>query len=192
MSVISTPTPADLDRRGFLGWFSGLGVVAALAGAYGGLAAFFGRFLYPAGPPSQAWLYVCEVGRLATGESLTYLTPAGATVAVARRDAAAALDSFIALSSTCPHLGCQVHWEAQNNRFFCPCHSGVFEPGGRAIAGPPAKAGQSLLRYPLKIENGLLFIEVPVDSLASGQGREIPARRAPGPGHDPCLEERRA
>lgn len=191
MAAMHPPAAAEVDRRGFLGWFSGLAVVAALAGAYGTLASFFARFLYPAGPPAKAWLYVCELARLVPGESLTYLTPAGATVAVARRAAAPDVASFIALSSTCPHLGCQVHWEAQNNRFYCPCHGGAFEPGGKAIAGPPQKAGQSLSRYPLKVESGLIYIEVPLAGLASGTGREIPSRRAPGPGHDPCLEGRR-
>lgn len=190
MAETTTPPAGALDRRGFLGWFGGLGLGAALAGAYGTLAAFFGRFLYPVGPPATTWLYVCELARLAPGESLTYLTPSGATVAVARREATTGADAFIALSSTCPHLGCQVHWEAQNHRFFCPCHSGVFEPGGRAIAGPPAKAGQSLLRYPLKVEGDLLFIEVAADGMAAGTGREIQPRRVPGPGHDPCLERR--
>ncbi len=76
----------------------------------------------------------------------------------------------MALSSTCPHLGCKVHWEAPENRFFCPCHNGAFDPSGRAIAGPPAEAGQSLGRYPLRIEGGLLYIEVPTERLPGGEG----------------------
>jgi Rieske Fe-S protein len=55
-----------------------------------------------------------------------------------------------------------VHWEAQNDRFFCPCHNGAFDRQGNATAGPPAAAGQALLRFPLRLENGLLFIEVPI------------------------------
>jgi Rieske Fe-S protein len=58
-----------------------------------------------------------------------------------------------------------VHWQAQNNRFFCPCHNGIFTPEGKGIGGPPGDAGQSLPRYPLRIENGLLMIEVPVEKL---------------------------
>ena len=44
-----------------------------------------------------------------------------------------------------------------------------------AIAGPPADAGQSLPRYPLKIEDGLLYLEAPLERLAqsgSPSGRE--------------------
>jgi len=107
---------------------------------------------------------VAEVGRLMAGDSLPFTTPSGATAAIARQAVSGDVSDFIALSSTCPHLGCKVHWEGPKSRFFCPCHSGAFDPTGKAIAGPPADAGQSLLRYPLKIENGLLFIEVPVQA----------------------------
>jgi Rieske Fe-S protein len=156
------PPGEGVDRRSFLGWATGLGFIAAVAAAYGTFASFLARFLYPAGPPKSGWLFICEVQRLQTGESLVYRTPAGAPVNVTRVSGATDVSGFIALSSTCPHLGCQVHWEAQNNRFYCPCHGGVFEPGGKAIAGPPAKAGQSLLKFPLKVDGGLLFIEVPL------------------------------
>jgi hypothetical protein len=46
-------------------------------------------------------------------------------------------------------------------------HSGAFSPDGQATHRCPAPGGQSLLRYPLKIDNGLQFIAVPVDSVAS-------------------------
>ena len=102
-------------------------------------------------------------------------------------------EDFVALSSTCPHLGCQVRWESQNNRFFCPCHNGVFDPTGKGIGGPPGEAGQSLAQYPLKVEGGLLHIAVPTTRLADGRRSrrgENPRRRRDdpgGPGHDPCL-----
>ena len=35
-----------------------------------------------------------------------------------------------AFNSTCPHLGCRVHWESDRKRFFCPCHNGVFDENG--------------------------------------------------------------
>jgi len=31
-----------------------------------------------------------------------------------------------AFNSTCPHLGCRVHWQADQQRFFCPCHNGAW------------------------------------------------------------------
>ena len=84
---------------------------------------------------------------------------------MARRAEQGTAEDFVALSSTCPHLGCQVHWQPGEKRFFCPCHNGTFDPEGRALSGPPFEAGQSLGRYPLKIEDGVLFIEVPMEAL---------------------------
>jgi Rieske Fe-S protein len=86
-------------------------------------------------------------------------------VVISRIDSNGDESDFVALSSVCPHLGCQVHWEGQNNRFFCPCHNGAFDPQGNAIAGPPKEAHQALARYPLKVENGLLFIQVKTQAL---------------------------
>lgn len=165
-----------------------VGVGAALTAAYGTLAAMMGRFLLPSGPPSTGWMFVTQRDHLGLGESLLFQTPAGATVSIARQGAGTAAEDFIALSSVCPHLGCQVHWEPQNDRYFCPCHNGVFSPDGTGIGGPPGDAGQSLPRYPLKVENQLLFIEVDVAELAQGPGRILEEPAVRGPGHDPCLD----
>jgi Rieske Fe-S protein len=72
---------------------------------------------------------------------------------------------FVALSSICPHLGCRVHWEAHNERFFCPCHNGAFDSSGKAIAGPPKTANQTLPEYPLKVVDGSLYIEMSIESV---------------------------
>ncbi|MEM1204703.1 MAG: ubiquinol-cytochrome c reductase iron-sulfur subunit [Acidobacteriota bacterium] len=179
---------AEEDRRDALGWLSRIGMVAAMLGAYGTLAAFMGRFLFPSGPARKGWMYVTELGRLGVGEALVFQTPGGATVNVARQGQGVAEADFVALSSTCPHLGCQVHWQPLEDRFFCPCHNGVFSPDGVAIGGPPAEAGQSLPRYPLKADAGLLFIEVDLEEVAMGPGKVIDGPVGPpGPGHDPCL-----
>ena len=161
----SEPTNGT-SRRGFLAGLSSLAMVGSLVAAYGSLAAFFGRFFYPPRPSSRSWLFVAEVKKLAVGESLPYELPNGSPVHITRRAETGTAGDFLALSSTCPHLGCQVHWEAHNERFFCPCHNGVFTPEGVAVAGPPADAGQSLLQYPLKVEGRLLFVEAPGDQLA--------------------------
>jgi Rieske Fe-S protein len=109
-------------------------------------------------------MYVARVDRVAVGESIPFRTPAGARVLITRQGDEGTAEDFLALSSTCPHLGCQVHWEEANRRFFCPCHNGVFTPEGEGIDGPPK--GMSLLRYPLKIEGGLLLLEAPVEHVA--------------------------
>ncbi len=165
-----------------------IAMAGGLAAGYGAFAWIAARYLYPAKPNQRAWMLVREVARIKTGEAVAYRTPSGATVNIARRGAAGAASDFIALSSVCPHLGCQVHWEGPKNRFYCPCHGGVFTPEGKAIEGPPADAGQSLSGYPLKVENGLLYIEVELgDALAKGEVLDAPPPGPPGPGHDPCL-----
>jgi nitrite reductase/ring-hydroxylating ferredoxin subunit len=148
-------TAADADRRGFLKHASRTAMAAGLLGGYGGFAAVAVRYLYPSRTGEVVWQFVTEVAGIEVGQAIRYRGPSGETINIARRARNGDADDFIALSSTCPHLGCQVRWEGQNNRFHCPCHNGVFDPSGKAIAGPPGEAGQSLPRYALKIEDGL-------------------------------------
>jgi Rieske Fe-S protein len=154
----------SVTRRSFLSRLLGVAMAAGLAAAYGTLAAVMARFLYPAKPTTRRWMFVTNVGGLQEGDSFVYHTPAGAPVNITRLGSGGAAEGFVALSSRCPHLGCQVHWQAQNNRFFCPCHNGIFDPSGVAVAGPPAEAGQSLPQFPLKVEHDLLYIEVPLET----------------------------
>ncbi|MCB9919712.1 MAG: Rieske (2Fe-2S) protein [Planctomycetes bacterium] len=177
---------------------------AGLVASYGTLAWFASRFLYPKRDEEGAWLFVCTVNRLEPGSSLLFKIPGGETIAVARNGRGADAGDFVALSSTCPHLGCQVHWEANKDRFFCPCHNGAFDRGGKAIAGPPAQAGTDLKQYRLRVDGSLLYINVPSELLAKAEPNGKPAREARGelhgrivervavrgPGHDPCLAPR--
>jgi Rieske Fe-S protein len=174
-----TPNP---ERRKFLGAASRAAMAGGLVAGYGTFFAYAGRFLYPAHDAPKTWMFVAEVANLPEGSSYDFRTPAGASVVITRQGAGESVEDFLALSSTCPHLGCQVHWEPQNNRFFCPCHNGVFDAAGKGTGGPPGEAGQSLPEYELKVENRLLYIRVETESLAVN----------PGDGHDPCLEPREA
>ena len=181
------------DRRGFITNASRAAMAAGLVGGYGAFAIVAGRFLYPAKSDDAMWQFVTESDGIKVGESIRYRGPSGETINITRRSRDGGAEDFIALSSTCPHLGCQVRWEVQNNRFFCPCHNGVFDPTGRATAGPPGEAGQSLPRYELKVENGLLMIAVPPPRFADAgeQGGVIEGDDCiSGPGHDPCLAGR--
>jgi len=174
----------EAGRRGFLKHASRAAMAAGVVGGYGGFVAVAGRFLYPARTGEVMWQFVSEAGGIEVGQAIRYRGPSGETINIARQARDGTATDFIALSSTCPHLGCQVRWEGQNNRFFCPCHNGVFDPSGKAIAGPPGEAGQSLPRYDLKIENGMLMIAVPPP-----RGTVIAENDGPtGPGHDPCLD----
>lgn len=100
---------------------------------------------------------------------MTYVSPTGERVVVTRLASRGDAGDFIALSSVCPHLGCQVHWEAQNERFFCPCHNGAFDAEGNPLSGPVLDAQQSLPRYELTVDNGLLYIQTATEALVSNQ-----------------------
>lgn len=187
------PSP-DPDRRGFIKNASRAAMTAGIVGGYGGFAAIAGRYLYPSRTGEVMWQFVSEADGIRVGEAIRYRGPSGETINITRMARDGGADDFIALSSTCPHLGCQVRWEAQNNRFFCPCHNGVFDPNGVGIGGPPGEAGQTLPRYELKVEGGMLHIAVPPPQFASADGE--PTHQAgvvtdddtiSGPGHDPCL-----
>jgi len=59
------------------------------------------------------------------------------------------------LSAVCPHLGCEISWNAEKDQFLCPCHGSVFSPDGARIAGPTPRAMDSL---PARIANGRLMV----------------------------------
>ncbi|MEM7234805.1 MAG: Rieske (2Fe-2S) protein [Planctomycetota bacterium] len=162
----------EFKRRSFL---SNCAMGGSLVGAYGVLGVYAGRYLYPAKGQARSWLFVTRARDLSVGEAIPFETPSGARVTVTRRAEGETADSFLALSSTCPHLGCKVLWEAQRKRFFCPCHNGVFNVDGSPREGPPAEANQSLLQYPLEVRDGLLFIEAAVEGLASNDDRTLAA-----------------
>jgi Rieske Fe-S protein len=143
-----------------------------LLSGYGMFAAIAARFLFPSRPSPTAWLFATEVDRLPPGQATSYVTPVGEAVLITRHGEGVEPADFVALSSTCPHLGCKVHWEGQHERFFCPCHNGTFDPKGKPTGGPPQAAGQGLPRYALKVENGLLFINVPLRTLPIGPPRQ--------------------
>jgi Rieske Fe-S protein len=164
---IAEPTPPGQPRRRFLQQASGLGMAAALVAGYGRFAGVALEFLYPSRAAAEDWQFVASVETFKKGDTMSYKAPRGDRVTITRQWDLGGEDDFIALSSTCPHLGCQVHWESNNNRYFCPCHNGVFDPSGKGIGGPPGDAGQSLPSFPLKIANGLLYIRVPMEKLPS-------------------------
>lgn len=168
-------------------------MAAGIVGGYGGFAAIAGRYLYPARTGEVLWQFVAEADGIEVGEALQYTGPSGETINITRRARTGGADDFIALSSTCPHLGCQVRWEAQNNRFYCPCHGGVFDPSGVATEGPPAEAGQVLGAYELRVEKGTLHIAVPPPLLGGAvkrAGTLASEEVISGPGHDPVLAGR--
>lgn len=184
---IDDEAEAPTNRRTFVSAAAGVGMAGGLLAGYGSFAAIAGSYLYPASGPPRAWMFVSELSAISVGAALSFVGPKGEKIAIARRSENGTATDFVALSTVCPHLGCQVFWESENDRFFCPCHNGEFDATGKGTGGPPAKAGQRLSSYPLMVDAGLLYIEV-----AAGERAEIEAPPkgkaiALAQGHDPCL-----
>jgi Rieske Fe-S protein len=170
------------DRRDFLSTFSTVAMAGGLVAGCSTFATMAVRYVFPTDVETP-WLFVTEANSIQPGDALAFESPTGVRVAIARRSAdgpphAPGKDDFIALSSVCPHLGCRVHWESHNDRFFCPCHNGVFDPEGKPVSGPPKAAGQELSRYPLKVEGGLLFIAMSLESVGTAARQPRHAARA--------------
>ncbi len=165
MSELNSQPAPEEPRRAFLSTASGIAMTAGLLGAYGTFGTYLGRFVYPTGSQNRDWLFVCAVEALALGQAIDFESPAGTRIVVARQGEGGGSDDFLALSSVCPHLGCRVHWEGPQDRFFCPCHNGAFDRSGNPISGPPKSGNQSLMRFPLKVESGLLYIQAPLTSV---------------------------
>lgn len=188
LPAADSPNTSTLTRRAAL-WLSSRVVMAAgLVGGYSLFAWVGTRFMLPSRLGRMHQLFVTRVNDVAVGGTLLYQTPDGRTVNITRRGTDGTAADFIALSSTCPHLGCQVRWEGQNNRYFCPCHNGTFDAQGTATGGPPFDAGLSLPRYVLIVQKALLYINVPAEQLSVERRAGLVQITSPvGPGHDPCL-----
>jgi Rieske Fe-S protein len=49
-------------------------------------------------------------------------------------------EEVVAFSQKCTHLGCVVFFEAEEDRWHCPCHEGNFEARtGEVLSGPPVR-----------------------------------------------------
>jgi Rieske Fe-S protein len=185
MTQHSDSSKADnQDRRHFLaGGALATGAMASgLAVGYGMFFRCAVQYLYPS-EESTVWMFVTDTDSVAPGQAFSFQSPTGISVVITRKSTGGtgtlpSATDFLALSSVCPHLGCRVHWESQNDRFYCPCHLGAFDPEGRPIAGPPLAANQSLAEYPLKVEGRLLYINMPVKSIDETTSRRVAANDA--------------
>lgn len=155
------PPGEKVPRRKLLGWLVGvinLGVFAAI---------FTPTLRFIADPMrrkkgSDAWIPVIGDGEIAEGEtrSVDYrvnvddgymVSPLRYSVFLHRSGG-----EVFAFSPTCPHLGCNVKFHSQNDRYICPCHGGVFSSDGGRISGPPP---HGLTKLPAKVENGQIWIQ---------------------------------
>jgi cytochrome b6-f complex iron-sulfur subunit len=64
---------------------------------------------------------------------------------------------FLALSLTCPHLGCSVLWNEEKQQFDCPCHSSAFDRHGIVLNSP---APRPLDYLPVIIDQGKVMVDM--------------------------------
>lgn len=144
---------AGQSRRSFVGQLVMLG---GLAASFGTAVAFAARYVYPRmGLRRIRQVFLAPVADIPAGKGKVYDLPGGGNALVTNTGA-----EVVALSNICPHLGCKVRWEEDKRQFSCPCHGGVFQPDGTAVAGPPADEKKDLKRFNLKKVGENLFIEI--------------------------------
>jgi nitrite reductase/ring-hydroxylating ferredoxin subunit len=78
-----------------------------------------------------------------------------------------------AFSSTCPHLGCAVDFNAAANQFECPCHKSAFAKDGDKLYGPTLR-GLDPLPVKLVDSNGQQEIWVAYERFRTGVAERIP------------------
>jgi len=144
-------TENDKGRRGFL---SRLLMVIGLILAYGTGAVYALRFLIPKKEsPRYRQLLVASLEQIPPNAAMPFKDLVGRENILVRTD-----NGLKALSTTCTHLGCKVHWEPNNTRFFCPCHNAVFDVNGKVVSGPPPRPLDS---YEVLVdENDNVFVMV--------------------------------
>ena len=65
-------------------------------------------------------------------------------------------EGFLALYHKCTHLGCTVPWIAEEDRFNCPCHQGIYNKKGEVLSGPPPRP---LDLFPAEIVGGKVIVD---------------------------------
>ena len=180
--------PVERGRREFLA--TGIAIAAGLALGVPVIAALCAkrRGMEPA--TADEWRLLEDKGNAASGGDAKSAPVRAVTFKVSKPDGwrvreedvrvyvvpQAAGQAPLVFSAICPHAGCVVDFQPKEKRFFCPCHNGTFDRSGAATGGPPAEAGQSLPRYPLKIDAGLLYIEVDLPRAGHPAAERNPGR----------------
>lgn len=110
-----------------------------------------GGFLYPVKRRKARPQFICLEKEVPQGSTREIVDPAGRTVLLMNMSG-----EFLALSTICSHLGCNVFYRPEENVFDCPCHDGKFDGQGNPIGGPPERP---LDRYPTEVREGKVFVQ---------------------------------
>lgn len=121
----------DITRREFARYLvAGAGVMAA---GNVGLAAWAQLRSINTGEPRR----LVPLADVAVGETHLFRYPTDDDPAILLR---VADREVVAFSQKCTHLGCVVYFEADEDRWHCPCHEGNFDARtGAVTSGPPPR-----------------------------------------------------
>lgn len=126
-------TDARVTRRGYLR------ILGILSGglALGNVAVAAGAFRRRTEGATVEIVIADDASSIPVGGAVRFTYPT-------ERDPAVLLrlddDLFVAYSTICTHLACEVLWRAEHDDLFCPCHDGHFSPeNGEPTAGPPIR-----------------------------------------------------
>jgi Rieske Fe-S protein len=121
----------EVTRREFARYLvAGAGVMAA---GNLSLAAWTQMRTINTGEPQE----LIPLAGVAVGDTYLFKYPSDNDPAILLR---LAEDEVVAFSQKCTHLGCVVYFEADEDRWHCPCHEGNFDTRtGTVISGPPPR-----------------------------------------------------
>lgn len=152
----------DLGRRKFLK--GAIGSIMALIGIGFGLPAI-PYIIAPAIKKSedQNWIALGPIAKIEIGQPTLFkfkIKTQNGWIVDEQEVAAYVITTdgreFTALSNVCTHLGCRVRWIGEQEKFFCPCHNGVFDKQGNVESGPPPRP---LDKFEVKVEKDQLLIK---------------------------------
>lgn len=154
-----TGTEKSARRRKLLGWFVAILNVSVIAAVFGPVLGFVGSPLRKA--KKSNWIAIGALTDFADGETKEVSFEMGVHdgyrdtirkyTVYAKREG----DSVLVFDPACTHLGCRVKFQDSKQRYFCPCHGGVFDSSGNVVSGPPPKP---LNQLEAKIENGRVMV----------------------------------
>lgn len=152
-----------LDRRLFLGALAAIGSAGMAALCSVTMLRYLLSPLH-AGNDAASWSDVGEASEFAADG-----VPLRRTIQFAQQDGWREIVSmepvfvhrnqageFEVLSAICPHLGCTVAWQLEQDAFVCPCHGGRFAPDGQHLSGPPPRG---MDRLPVRVHEGKLQVQ---------------------------------
>lgn len=156
------PTVISPNRRTFLRWAAALG--ASLSALLAGLPSLL-AFISPAFQrrAQEKWVKLGEADLFDIGVPVQRVfsetvsdawveTRVQHNVWLFTEDG----EQFTAFNGRCTHLGCGYNYDAENTRYHCPCHHGLFDlKTGAVLGGPPPRALDTLS---VKVEDGDVYV----------------------------------